>query len=295
MLKRYFINNILKMTLFAGVLLLICIYPKNNKYNLDTKHVSGTNYHDIFLIDKNNYVSKTTIAVSSIENKKLAFDLITSLIIDSKNKSKIPNNFKGIIPKGTNIQKITIDNTYLIISFDDNILKTNNKEKMLECIVYTLTSIKNISHIKILVNEKENDFFDKEYTREIGVNKMYDLTSFEDINCITLYYVSNNDDKNYFIPVTKYINNKEDKIKIIIDELASSSSYQSNLMSYLNYDTKLINYNIEDQELYLYFNDAIINKADDKILEEVIYSISYSIKDSIYVNNIHFFVNDKEF
>ena len=108
-------------------------------------------------------------------------------------------------------------------------------------------------------------------------------------------YNHNNDDKNYYIPVTKYINTNDDKIKIIIDELASSSSYQSNLMSYLNYDTKLINYNLEDQELYLYFNDAIINKADDKILEEVIYSISYSIKDSIYVDNIHFFVNDKEF
>ena len=295
MLKKYFLNNILKMTLFIVVLFLICIYPKKNKYDLETKHVNGNNYHDIFLIDKNNYVSKTTIAVSSIESNKLAYDLITSLIVDSKNKSKIPNSFKAIIPKGTKIQKINIENRYLTISFDDNILKTNNKDKLIECIVYTLTSIKNISHVKILVNEKENEFFDKEYTREIGVNKKYDLTSFEDINNITLYYVSNEENKNYYIPVTKYINSKDDKIKIIIDELASTSSYQSNLMSYLNYDTKLINYNLEDQELYLYFNDAIINKADDKILEEVIYSISYSIKDSIYVNNIHFFVNDKEF
>lgn len=295
MLKRYFLNNILKMTLFALVLLLICVYPKNNKYNLETKHVSGNNYHDIFLLDKNNYVSKTTIAVSSIESKKLAFDLITSLIIDSKNKSKIPNNFKGIIPKGTNIQRINIENSYLTISFDENILKSNNKDKMVECIVYTLTSIKNISNVKILVNDKYNDFFKEEYTRGIGVNKLYNLTSLDDVNNITIYYVSNNDNKSYYIPVTKYINSKDDKIKIIIDELASFSSYQSNLMSYLNYDTKLINYNMEDQELYLYFNDAIINKPDDKILEEVIYSISYSIKDSISVNKIHFFANDKEF
>ena len=161
--------------------------------------------------------------------------------------------------------------------------------------VYTLKNIKKINNIKILVNNKENSFFDKEYTRSIGINKKYNLTSLEDINNITIYYVSSNNENNYYIPVTKYINTKDDKIKIIIEELSSSSSYQSNLMSYLNYDTKLISYDLEDNELNLYFNDAIINKSDDKILEEVIYSISYSIKDSINVDNIHFYVNDKEF
>ena len=36
------------------------------------------------------------------------------------------------------------------------------------------------------------------------------------------------------------------------------------------------------------------SKKDNKILEEVKYSISYSIKDSVEVSNIHFFVNDEE-
>lgn len=295
MLKRFSLNKIFKMSLFILVLFLFSIYPKNTKYNLEIKRVNGNNYHDIFLIDKNNYVSKTTIAVSSIEKEKLAYDLVTSLIVDGKNKSKIPNNFKAIIPKGTKIEKISIENKYLTISFDENILKTNNKEKMIEAIVYTLTSIKNITNVRILINQKENEFFKSEYTREIGINKEYKLSSLNDINNITIYYVSSINDNNYYIPVTKYINSKDDKIKVIIDELASKSSYQSNLMSYLNYDTKLINYNLEDNELSLYFNDAIINSADDKILEEVRYSISYSIKDSISVDNIHFFVNDKEF
>ena len=66
-------------------------------------------------------------------------------------------------------------------------------------------------------------------------------------------------------------------------------------MSYLNYETKLMSYTLDDKDLNLYFNDAILNsKEDNKILEEVIYSISYSIKDTIEVSNIHFFVNDKE-
>ena len=293
MLKRFSINKIIKMSLFLFVFLILFLYPKRNKYDLKISPVIGGNFHDIFLIDSNNYVSKTTISVSSIEKEKLAKDLITSLIIDSKNKSKLPEGFKAIIPKGTKIQKISINNKYLIISFDENILKTNNKEKMIECIIYTLTSINDIDYIKILVDEKENGFFDLEYSRRYGVNKEYDITSFRDIDNVTIYYVSKNNDIPYYIPVTKYYNSNEDKIKIIIDELSSKSSYQSNLMSYLNYDTKLINYTIDNNDLYLYFDQSILGD-EGKILEEVIYSISYSIKDTLPVSNIHFYIDNKE-
>ena len=247
------------------------------------------------MIDKNNYVSKTTISVKSIEKEKLARDLLESLIIDGKNKDKIPSGFKAIIPEKTIVNKVRVDNDRITVSFSDRI-KNAKKEKMIECIVYTLTSINNIKYVELLVDNKEDDYFDKEYTRSIGINKKNELTSLHNINDITIYYVSNMNNVKYYIPVTKYINNKEDKIKIIIDELSSKSSYESNLMSYLNYDTKLTNYTIQGDDLNLYFTDSILNSSsDNKILEEVIYSVSYSIKDSYEVNNIHFFVNDKEY
>ena len=294
MLKRFSINRLLKMTMFLFIFFLLCLYPKKNNYEIKTKEVFGGNFHDIFLINQDNYVSKTTVAVSSIEKEKLAKDLITCLIIDSNNKSKLPDGFKATIPKGTKLQKVSINNKYIVVSFDESILKTNDKERMLESIIYTLTSINNIDYVHIQVNGKENAFFDFEYSRNYGINKEYNITSLQDINNITIYYVSKYNDVSYYIPVTKYYNSNEDKIKVIIDELSSKSSYQSNLMSFINYDTKLINYTIDNDDLYLYFTDSILGE-DDKILEEVIYSISYSIKDSFPVSNIHFYVDNKEF
>ncbi|MBO6195281.1 MAG: GerMN domain-containing protein [Bacilli bacterium] len=297
MIKSSSLNRIVRMTLLLFVLFLFYFFPSKTKYNLNTISTSTSNYHDIFLLDRNNYVSKTTISVKSIEKEKLAEDLLNSLIINGKNKNKIPSGFKSTIPENTKVQKVKVENEYITISFSEDILKEEKyKEKMIESIVYTLTSIPNIKHVIILVNEKENNYFKNEYTRDIGVNKKVDITSLNDISSITLYYVSKENNVNYYIPVTKYINSKDDKIKIIIDELSSKSSYESNLMSYLNYETKLMSYTMDDKELKLYFNDAILNSnEDDKILEEVIYSISYSIKDSIEVSNIHFYVNDKEF
>ena len=296
MLKRFSINKIIKMTLLLFVLFLMYLFPSKKIYTLNTMNVSSSNYHDIFLLDNNNYVSKTTIAVKSIEKEKLAYDLLESLIINSNNKNKLPNSFKAVIPEKVIINNIIIKNEHIVVDFSKDIINENkNKEKMIECIVYTLTSISNIKYVNIIVDGNKNDYFREEYTRGMGINKDIELFSLNDINVVTIYYVSKNNDINYYIPVTKYINSNDDKIRIIIDELSSKSSYESNLMSYLNYDTKLINYTIDDKDMNLYFNNSILNSDEDnKILEEVIYSISYSIKDSYEVSNIHFYVNDKE-
>ena len=295
MIKSSSINRIIRTTLLLFVLFLLYLFPSKKVYNLNVINTGASNYHDIFLIDKNNYVSKTTISVKSIEKQKLARDLLESLIIDGKNKDKIPSGFRAVIPEKTTINKVKVNNDRIIVSFSSNI-KNGQKDKMIECIVYTLTSINNIKYVELLIDNTEDNYFDKEYTRSIGINKRNELTSLHNISDITVYYVSNMNNVNYYIPVTKYVNSKDDKIKIIIDELSSKSSYESNLMSYLNYDTKLTNYTIEGDDLNLYFTDSILNSSyDDKILEEVIYSVSYSIKDSYEVNNVHFFVNNKEY
>ena len=296
MIKKSSINRIMRMTLLLFVIFILYLFPNKQEYNLKTINTSSSNFHSIYLLDKNGYVSKTTISVKSIEKEKLAKDLLESLVIEGNNKNKLPSGFRALIPEKTTIDKVQVNNDKIVVSFSKNILKENkNKEKMIECIIYTLTDISNIKYVDLLVEEKENNYFNNTYTRDIGVNKKIDISSLKDINNVTIYYVSSNNDVNYYIPVTKYFNSKEDKIKIIIDELSSKSSYESNLMSYLNYDTKLTNYEIDGDELNLYFDEAILNsKEDNKILEEVIYSISYSIKDSIEVSNIHFFVNNKE-
>lgn len=297
MIKKSSMNRILKMTMLLFVLFLLYLFPSKKTYKLNTIETITTNYHDIFLLDKNGYVAKTKISVKSIEKEKLAKDLLDSLIINGVNKNKIPESFKAIIPEKTTINSIKINNNHIEVSFSNQILKeTVNKEKMIECITYTLTSISNIKYVNILVENEYNEFFDKEYTRDIGINKILDIDSLKDVTKITLYYNSNSNGTPYYIPVTKYINSKDDKVNIIIDELSSKSSYETNLISYLNYDTKLMSYTLEDGEINLYFNNCILNSKDDnKILEEVIYSISYSLEDSIEVSNVHFYVNNKEF
>ena len=66
-------------------------------------------------------------------------------------------------------------------------------------------------------------------------------------------------------------------------------------MSYLNYNTKLIDYNLTENEIDLNFNEYLFDSSENKkVLEEVIYSISYSVMDNYNVDKVNFFVNSEK-
>ena len=131
--------------------------------------------------------------------------------------------------------------------------------------------------------------------RSYGINKETDITTYKDVNKVTVYYLSKNEDETYYIPVTKYMNDNREKIKIIVDELASSYMYSSNLMSFLNSNIELLAAEKELDTLFLVFNEYIFTDMDTRnILEEVIYTINLSIIDNYDVKEVVYKVNDEE-
>ena len=85
------------------------------------------------------------------------------------------------------------------------------------------------------------------------------------------------------------------KIKIIIDELASSLIYESNLISYLDTNVKLLDYEITDKVIKLNFNDVILSDiTNNLILEEVMYTIGLSLCDELDLEEVIFNVNNRE-
>lgn len=300
-------KKISKYTILLLVVFLFYLFPTKEKYDLD-KEVSkevNINYHDIYLIDKNNYVAKTNIQVSSLKKDLLIDELIEAMKIDGKYQDKIPNGFCALLPSDTKLLGKEINNDVVTLNFNSNILdvKSENEEKVIESLIYSITSIDGIDKIIIKIDgenlkklPKTGIILDTELTRDYGINKTYDIDSIKGINKVTIYYTNKNNNSDvYYVPVTKYVNNDEEKIKIIIDELASKFSFESNLMSYLNYNTKLLDYNLNENEIDLNFNEYLFDSTENKkVLEEVIYSISYSVMDNYNVDKVNFFVNNEK-
>lgn len=301
-------KKILVASSLLVVLFMLYLIPTKKEVEFaetNLEYVYPNDLETVYLLDSNDYVARVLISASNDSIISKATSLIDALTIGGKKENVIPNGFRSIIPSGTKVIDIELEDVVLIINFSKDILDIDKKyeDKMIESLTYTLTSINGIDSIKLLVDGKElkrlpnsnkllPTFLDKSY----GINKIYEITNVGNIDSYTVYFVNNVNDNKYYIPVTKYVNDyKQDKIRIIIDELASSFTYQSNLSSFLNENTKLLNYEVIDKQIKLNFNDMIFSDiTNNDILEEVVYTICLSINDSIDIDSVVFLANDRE-
>lgn len=300
MLRKFAYNKIFRTTGMLVLFLLLLLFPASNKYSLEEETTLSVSKkidkEEVFLIDKYNYISRCKVNIGASTKEEYAQKLMELLIKDGKYEGEIPNGFKALLPSDMKINSIEIKNENITIDLSNefNELDDANFKKAVELITYNLTTIEGISNVYININGKRLDI-SQPLTRKKGINKNYDISTYKNVDVTTIYYVSKNNKGYYYVPVSKITNNKNDKIKIIIDELTSSTIYETNLMSFLNYNTKLLDYEINDNVLKLNFNEFLFDDVTTRsILEEVIYSISLSVRDNFNVEEVIFNVNDKE-
>lgn len=307
-LKKLFVSF---GALFA--LFLIYLIPGNTNYSLqdsikqELEYTSvDINKSSIYLLDSDNYLALTSIVVSSeiddIETR--AKELLEILINDGVGESKIPSGFRSVLPSETKILSVKYENEVLKVNFSKELLDVEAKqeERLIEAIVYTLTTIDKVDNIIIYIdgeiltqlpNSKIN--LPSTLNRSFGINKEYNINNTSNINQVNVYYVNKYNDDFYYVPVTKYVNDEREKIQIVIDELSGGHLYNTNLMSFLNSNTKLLSVENSSDVLTLMFNQYIFDEIDNKtLLEEVIYTIALSVADNYDVDEVIFMCDDQE-
>ena len=156
MLKKISIRKIVLSSLALFAMFLIYIIPANEG-RLDIKEeleYVNTNIESspIFLMDKNSYVALTSVAVTdaNIENK--ARQLLKVLTIGGMD-SKIPSGFSAIIPPNTEVLSLSYEDGLIKVNFSKDLLNVSEEleEKLVESIVYTLTSIDKVDKVIIYV------------------------------------------------------------------------------------------------------------------------------------------------
>lgn len=308
MIQRMLYKKIAVATSLLLVILMLYLIPSNKneiKMKERFEYVYPKEIDTIYLLDSYDKISRTEISVNKDDEIEKVKELMEGLTINGRKQDKIPNGFKGLLPIGTKVIDASLKEGILRINLSKefNNIKINMEEKAIEAITYTLTSIEGVDKIEILVEGEKLEYLPnskkqlpKYLDRKYGINKEYELTTLGDIDSYTVYYVMNYNEMIYYTPVTKYVNKQgEDKVKIIIDELASNLAYQSNLMSYLDNNIKLLDYEIVDNTIKLDFNEAILSDiTSGKILEEVKYTIGLSLCDELNVKEVVFIVDDQE-
>lgn len=298
MLKRRALRKIIITTFSLLTVFAICIIPNslNSKDNfLDTKidleYVNNLGTNEIYLLGPNKYLVKTNVLLETDNINTKIRSILDYLTIQKSDK--LPTGLSGIIPMNTKVNNVEIKESIVTIDFSKELLEVKEEleERLIEAITYSIINIDGVEAITIKVDgnlltelPKTKKKLPELLNRNFGINKVFDIDNLNSIQKVTLYYLDKISNQNYYVPVTKYLNDDREKINIIIDNLSSNYIYESSLVSLLNQNTELINYEIEDEIMTLNFNNSIF--THDKILEEVTYTIKESVCSTYPVKSV---------
>ena len=304
MLKSRAIRKIFITTLSLFIFLVVYSLPTlDNSYvlktNLEIESTTGLATDNIYLLNDDGYLVKSRVLLEGTTLEDRIAEVLDQLTVLDENH--FPKGLFPYIPKGTKVLNILHGEGKVTVDFSHEFLNMDvyTEKQIISGVVFSILDLGDVEEVIILVegevlreypNTKEG--LSSPLTKNIGINQEYNLTSRDDISKVVIYYLSRINDEMYYVPVTKYLNDSRDKIKIIIDELSTSYIYEPNLMSFLHSQVELLDYYEQENVLFLNFNKFLFD-SDDKVLEEVLYSISYSVFDNYDVSMVMFEVNDQ--
>ena len=294
MLRKKILKKIYLTTMIVFILFVISSFTINkNISNIKVEYQSR--FSKIYLMDDNNYLLSVPVSI-----KDNLMDSIPIVINSLKQGYNHISGFKGIIPNNTKINNIKYKDGLLEIDFNKELLNVNSEleEKIIESILYSLLEFKEIDMVKITIDGKpiknaiKSNIIDRDIlTIDFGINKEYSINCTKDIKKVVLYYYEEKDNNKYYVPITKYLNSKDDKIKIIIDNLKNNYLAKPNLMTYINDKINIEKYEKEKDIVTISFN-SVLDFNDATILEEAIYTLSRSIIESNEASKVVFMENN---
>lgn len=296
MLKRKAINRI-----FITTIIFFLVFTLYSLLEIETK-VEERNKNEeklstIYTLNKDDYISKTSVYVSKFISLEDRIKEKLEIMIEENNKNALlPSYFKPILPKNTKIEKVIVEQELVKLYFSKEFLNVTEEqsEKMIEAIIYTITE-ENVLGIEIYVDNTMLKYVPNTkkklpaiLTKEFGINKTYEISSTDDIVKVMMSYYAENNGEYYEIPVTKYMNDKREKIEIIVDELKDSKNI--NLITYIE-NIKLVDYELGEEEIKININKRMTNE-EKKVLTSSIFNnydvekIELSIKNENKVEKI---------
>ncbi len=304
MLKKKAIRKMIVTTMSVFIILMLYLIPTTSKErtlhtNLELEYITGIGNNHIYLMNDNGYLVRTKILLDEKTKEAKIKMLLSNLTM--QDSSKFPIGLHSTIPKGTKVDGIKLEEDFAVINFSKELLSVekSQEKRMIESIVHSVLDIEGIRSVSIQVEGETLKAYPNSleklpeiYTKNFAINQVFDIDDYKNTQKVVIYYLEQIENENYYVPVTKYLNDSREKVEIVVDELTSNYIYEPNLMSLAKEDVELISHEIDDDLLILNFNESFLQ--DGKIKEEVLYTFAMSCFDNYNINTISFQVGGVE-
>ncbi len=233
--------------------------------------VTETVTRELYLLDQNGLVAPQAVTLPKEEG--VAKQAIEYLVKDGPITQMLPNGFQAVLPSGTEILGVNISEGIAVVDFSEEFkeYRPEDELKILQSITWTLTQFDSVDVIKVRINGYDQEVMPvngtpigEGFSRLNGINletdKVVDLANSK---AVTLYFLAQNGENLYYVPVTRRVNSSEDQLKAVVSQLLAGPSSFSNLLTDFRHGVQLL----EDPRyangvVTVNFNEALLNHIE---------------------------------
>ncbi|WP_018921651.1 GerMN domain-containing protein [Salsuginibacillus kocurii] len=227
---------------------------------------------ELYLLDDEGMVVPRSFQLP--EEEGVLKQSLEHLVMDGPVTPMLPDGLQPVLPPGTEIQGVDLDEDgTATVDFSNDIEEypEEREEVMLQAVTWTLTQYDSVDKVKFQINGHEQSTMPvaetpvgEGWTRSNGINMedagTVDVAASE---AHTLYFAVDGEEGPSYVPVTRRIEDVNNKVEAIVEELVNGPDLTWNLASDFVPQTELTSEpELDDGVLHLQFNEALLNQED---------------------------------
>lgn len=234
------------------------------------------------------------------EGRGIAKASLRTLVNDVANREEMEAlGLIPILPAETKIIGMDIIDGLCKVNVTSEALNNITKEEeltMVKGIVYTLTEFPTIEYVELRVEGQVYEMAGSAVMCRSDINYFGDGTN---ENRVVVYYQGTvNGMENYFVPVTKEVNNAKATVIDAVESLIEGPQDGSGLFTSLPQDLFVENVDVIDGIAYVNFNKEVKEIDDKTVAEDMIKALALTIKeyykDEVLVEHVSILADGKE-
>ncbi|SEN00683.1 GerMN domain-containing protein [Lihuaxuella thermophila] len=266
----------------------------------DKKKLSGVELY--FLMDTG-YVVPYALQIPSVQG--IAKEAMKFMVKGGPGEAMLPKGFSPILPKGTQIKGLSIQDGTATIDFSKEFLnyEPELEEKILSAITWTLTGFHNVKEVNIWVDGRPLAVMPKGKTPAQGLTRKrgINVEISEGVNVsqsmpVTLYFLGQTADNSiYYVPVTRMVNRSNNVGEVSLKELIKGPMYHSNLSGALDTSTEVNRVQVKGDTVLVDFGEQLLQYNDQQSAsKDAMNTIVLSLTENTSAKKVKITVNGKQ-
>ncbi|PAD73980.1 GerMN domain-containing protein [Paenibacillus campinasensis] len=245
----------------------------------------------VYLTDNRGMLVPVTMGIPSEEGSDSMSSALEVLIKGGRYAAYIPPGFQGVLPPGTQVNNVTVDeeNKLALVEFNPAFASYSAQEerRILEALTWTLTGQEGIEQLQIWVDGVKltempvnGTPVDRPLTRALGINlQKADDAIYSSSTPVTVYFSSVTPEGiQYYVPVTRLVPSGQSALQAALNELIRGPQPGDGLESVISGDAAVASVEQgEDGLVTVALEDDMFMEGDpipSELLQAVVLTVS---------------------